>query len=220
MEEMNAAAYMERADNYGTNEGDLELALSYMEKAVAMDPDNVEYQEKLGRLKGLMKEKGFDNAKIREEPYLAKTSEGKGSSFGDYLSDLGASLKMRLLAIPVFLVGGLIIGLIRGTADNVLTDPLTKGFVFAFFGAILGIGIFPLLIFAIRQLEKIPDIFKVAFELGRDDGIKAFLSGIALAILYTVLWTPFKVILFLYACPFVGLFQIVKLSISAIRNRR
>jgi|GEM_PF-6707675 len=219
MGEMNAAAYMERADKHGY-EGNLELALSNMEKAVAMDPDNIEYQEKLENLKELIKNRRSNNAEIREDPNLAKTAKGKDGSFGDFLSDLGASLKMRLLAIPVFLVGGLIIGLIRGTADNVLTDPLTTGFIFAFFGAILGIGIFPLLVFAIRQLEKIPDAFKVAFEQGRDDGIKAFLSGIVFAILYTALWTPFKMILFLYACPFVGIFQIVKLSIKAIRNRR
>jgi len=49
MAKMDAAAYMKRADEYGSK-GNYELALSNMKIAVAMDPNNVEHREKLERL--------------------------------------------------------------------------------------------------------------------------------------------------------------------------
>jgi len=112
------------------------------------------------------------------------------------VAERNASIKKRFRFIIVFATVPLIISTIASVIVGDI-EIIGAGIAFAIIGSIYGIGIVPWLDFAKEDLKGFLEYFPLS--------------------LVSLLWKPLKLyVLFLCVCPFIGIYQIVKL----LRERR
>jgi len=189
--------YFDRCGAY-IYKGDTNMAISDIEMASKIDPQNKDYRELLEELKSDKQVDGLDKQTI---------------ALGDPNEDLKRRLKFIIVLVGIWFIIGMIYSFSHYSTHNVIQALLLSLIIGIIMGVLGGIGIVPWLGYAKDEFELIPYHIKECFAdaNGIVDLIKILLLDMIILIL---LWIPIKLFFLSLICPFIGIYQIIILLIE------